>query len=608
MAVLSPRLVASGGEFTLDDWAQWMMACLPLMIAAIAQSQVVLSGGQGLAAGSTALFVNALLVRQMDGETGSILFWALAGPLLGGAIGLCNGYLIGFRRLPSTAVTMATGFVLTGLTLQLAGFEGLTVPDRFRGALLGDLPGGLPVPLVAGLVVLAIAIGLDRWRPGRRIRAAGRDIASPAASGHAAWILAAYVIAGIGYGASGVFLAAEIGSAEPTISAPSLLEIYTALILGGSAPRLCQGSVLGAALGALAIGTLTDLFSDLALPGYLVPATVGLLLLLGLRFAPAGDPVKPAFEPPAMTPWPRYLPALIATATLALAALLGFGNAILHIDPLLMLVVTLLAIAMASVIVIGHIDLSVPAIIGFAALATAQLSQGSDAALLWVVPAILLAGGLIGWANGQIGRRLQAPLVLTTLATAGALNSVTLFVASKFFLGATPLAIKNFLMNMAGVPEIGFLVLAVPLLLALAAFRWRSIQRWLQHMSDPAPQARSRASYPWVFAASGLLAAALGIMLPGYAGAISLTAPDPFMLPALLAVQLAGLCIARRGGNPIMIALTVPAVLLIDIVLVGLGVPAPFRTALLGAILLASIALHGAAPLRRVARRLGKAA
>jgi hypothetical protein len=57
-----------------------------------------------------------------------------------------------------------------------------------------------------------------------------------------------------------------------------------------------------------------------------------------------------------------------------------------------------------------------------------------------------------------------------------------------------------------------------------------------------------------------------------------------------------------------MIALTVPAVLLIDIVLVGLGVPAPFRTALLGAILLASIALHGAAPLRRVARRLGKAA
>ena len=58
----------------------------------------------------------------------------------------------------------------------------------------------------------------------------------------------AYVIGGLGYGLSGVFLAAEIGMSDPTTSGTSLLEIYAAVALGGSVPYMRQGSSLGAAI------------------------------------------------------------------------------------------------------------------------------------------------------------------------------------------------------------------------------------------------------------------------------------------------------------------------------------------------------------------------
>jgi ribose/xylose/arabinose/galactoside ABC-type transport system permease subunit len=105
----------------LGSWSTWFAGAIPLVIAAIAQAQIALAGGQGLSAGAVALLVTALVSAHMQGSAASMAGWSAIGLALGGAIGLANGVLIGCLRLPSTAVTLATSFIVGGTTLAVTG-------------------------------------------------------------------------------------------------------------------------------------------------------------------------------------------------------------------------------------------------------------------------------------------------------------------------------------------------------------------------------------------------------------------------------------------------------------------------------------------------------
>ncbi len=98
---------------------------------------------------------------------------------------------------------------------------------------------------------------------------------------------------------------------------------------------------------------------------------------------------------------------------------------------------------------------------------------------------------------------------------------------------------------------------------------------------------------PLLHAIAGVLAAAVGIMLAGYGGKSPISGGDPFTLPSLLAVELAGFTIGRRGGNPWMLVLSVPLVLGIDVLTTIAGLSYPVRVVLLGMLLLASIVVQG---------------
>jgi ribose/xylose/arabinose/galactoside ABC-type transport system permease subunit len=60
----------------------------------------------------------------------------------------------------------------------------------------------------------------------------------------------AYVFAGVGAAIGGIFLAAEVGAVDTAAGAPFLLQILAAAALGGSAPGLRGGTILGSLLGA----------------------------------------------------------------------------------------------------------------------------------------------------------------------------------------------------------------------------------------------------------------------------------------------------------------------------------------------------------------------
>jgi ribose transport system permease protein len=568
----------------LFDWVSWLGAAVPLVIAAIAQAQVVLVGGQGLGAGSVALFVNALIAVNMAGTPGSMAAWVFAGPAIGGLIGALNGAVIGYLRISSTAVTLATGFITAGATLVMLDNPAPILPDAFRAALDGSVLPGIPAAFAVVALLLALALCIDLAPIGAAIRVAGRG---PRLDRKPATVLLAYAIAGAGYGLSGVFLSAQLGTADPLLGSPALLDIYAAVALGGSLPHLRQGSTFGAALGALAISAVVNLLVPLGVDDSFVPAIDGILLLLAIAIA-SRNPLPTAAR--SLAPPPRrhrlldrgLLAWLGIGAIVPLLLLRGAGmpSNDLWID---MIILGTLTLGQALVVLTGALDLSLPAITGLAGLATVSLIQGSAPATLWVVPLVLTCGGAIGAVSGKVGITFGNARILVTLAIAGLLQSGAV---SLTFGRPTGFASKPLVAFMADRPSGTAIVVLVLGPMLIAAILWLAVSSRRRGLVSAVP----------AHACAGLLAAGVGIMLAGYGGEFRIGIVDTLALPSLLAIAAAGIAIGEGGGGPIGLIAAVPMAIAFDTLLVGWGTTYPQRMIAMGLALLAAILLLGMAP------------
>ncbi|MEM6825269.1 MAG: ABC transporter permease [Pseudomonadota bacterium] len=237
--------------------------------------------------------------------------------------------------------------------------------------------------------------------------------------------------------------------------------------------------------------------------------------------------------------FPQILSADYLTQQLQIAAFLG-----------------LLATGATIVILLGHIDLSVPWILtGAAILSTAMV--GSDHPLLGVlaVPAALAFGAVIGIINGLGVAILRIPSMVWTLAV----NSMLLGVAVLNTGGFNPKGESSALMvamasgDLLGVP-ISFLIW-IAISLALAYFLVRTpFGRYLQSIGfNEKATFLSGVSTPSVvvtaFAIAGMCSALGGVMLAGYANQAYQSMGDPFLLPTIAAVVVGGTSIlGGRGG------------------------------------------------------------
>ncbi len=237
--------------------------------------------------------------------------------------------------------------------------------------------------------------------------------------------------------------------------------------------------------------------------------------------------------------FPQILSADYLTQQLQIAAFLG-----------------LLATGATIVILLGHIDLSVPWVLtGSAILSTSLVGTGSPALTLLAVPSALAFGALIGVINGIGVAILRIPSMVWTLAV----NSMLLGLAVLNTGGFNPKGESSPLMNamasgdLLGLP-ISFLIW-IAISVGLAAFLTRTpFGRYLRSIGfNEKATFLSGVSTPSVvfaaFAIAGMCSALGGVMLAGYANQAYQSMGDPFLLPTIAAVVIGGTSIlGGRGG------------------------------------------------------------
>jgi ribose/xylose/arabinose/galactoside ABC-type transport system permease subunit len=252
---------------------------------AVGQTIVVVSRNIDLSVGSvlgfTALAVGILF---SDHPGISIPLVIVIGIAIGAAFGAINGALVSLGRVPSLVVTIGTLYIIRGADFQWAKgrqINAADMPDNFlkigSNAILG-----IPIlPLVTVVVMLVAGFVLRSYRSGRELYAIGSNpeaatLAGIRVSRRVFW---AFTASGALAGLAGVLYAARFGTVDAAAGTGYELQVVAAVVVGGVAIFGGSGSVYGAALGALLLGTIASALTILKIDPFWSQAINGALLL-----------------------------------------------------------------------------------------------------------------------------------------------------------------------------------------------------------------------------------------------------------------------------------------------------------------------------------------
>jgi len=259
-------------------------------ILAAGQTLVLVTRNVDLSVGSVlglSAYLAGDLLSKHQGLPLPLVF--VAGMALGAACGLLNGVLVTWGRVPALVVTLGTLYMFRGLAFLWTNgtqVNAETLPDAFLN--LGtDSIAGVPILVVFAVVVLLL---VGRWlrdyRAGRELYAIGSnpDGARLAGVRSDRRVLVAFVLAGALAGLGGVLFTARFGTVDATAGVGYELTVIAAAVVGGVAIFGGTGSVYGAALGALLLGTITSSLIVLKVEAFWQQAAVGALLLASIAF------------------------------------------------------------------------------------------------------------------------------------------------------------------------------------------------------------------------------------------------------------------------------------------------------------------------------------
>ncbi|HOW08026.1 MAG TPA: ABC transporter permease [Flexilinea sp.] len=232
----------------------------PIIIIAIGQTFVLITAGIDLSIGSVIAcsgVVAAICMR--DGLP--VWISMIAGLLFGVLVGVINGSLIVYGKLPAFIATMGTMTTVRGLALFLTqGIPIGSLPKEFTQ--IGTQRTFNVPNQVYIMAILAIIFGfvLSKTKIGRYTYAMGSNYEATRLSGVNVnmTLIIVYTISGFLAAWAGMIMTANVISAAPTAGDGYELDAVASSVIGGASTLGGEGIIPGTVLGALVIATLRN--------------------------------------------------------------------------------------------------------------------------------------------------------------------------------------------------------------------------------------------------------------------------------------------------------------------------------------------------------------
>ncbi len=271
--------------FSADGFRDLLLTPSILIVVAIGQAVVIITRNVDLSVGSV-LGLTAYLTGRLFLDVPGIPILAVfvLGIVFGGLLGLVNGALVAFAKVPALVITLGTLYTYRGINVAWAGSDLINASDLPRPFLrLGTQTLlGIPVlTLIAAVVLVAGAWYLKNIRAGRELYAIGSDPAAAQLYGLNVTrrVLAAFLVSGASAGLAGVLYAARYGTVNSQAGLGFELEAVGAAVIGGVAIFGGSGTLWGAAFGGFLLFTINRALPVLGVPDFWQRAVVGVLII-----------------------------------------------------------------------------------------------------------------------------------------------------------------------------------------------------------------------------------------------------------------------------------------------------------------------------------------
>ena len=252
-------------------------------LLAIGIAFVIMTGEIDVSIGATLGLTAAMtgMIAQRGGNIGEMLLTVM---LVGAVIGVVNGVGVAFFGVPSLIFTLGTNSVIRGLVYIVS--DGRTI-ENFGGSIASYgnqvLFGEITVYYAIAIALVAVAhIVLTKTRKGKYFIAVGDNAGGANLVGISVLgtKMLAYVLCGVFAGLGGFVFASKYGQVMTVAGNGYEMTAIAACVLGGISLSGGLGNMVGAALGAVIMSSISRLLVFIGLPSTYDNTITGIMLIV----------------------------------------------------------------------------------------------------------------------------------------------------------------------------------------------------------------------------------------------------------------------------------------------------------------------------------------
>ena len=254
-------------------------------ILAIGASIVILTGGIDLSIGSVVGFVGIFLAMNIkDGMPipAAIILCLLCGAV----IGLFNGVLVSYGKVPAFITTLGSMQAVRGLAQIINEGQAVSGFSLEIGALMKTkFFGVIPIGVLYVVVFYAIMILILAYTKfGRGIYALGWNSHAARLSGIKVKKLEVivYILCGVFAAFAGVMLLARLLYADPSAGGSYEMNAIAAAVIGGISMSGGKGKLANTVVGAIILATLTNGLQIMNVATYYQTVITGLVVIVAV--------------------------------------------------------------------------------------------------------------------------------------------------------------------------------------------------------------------------------------------------------------------------------------------------------------------------------------
>jgi ribose transport system permease protein len=254
-------------------------------IVAMGQTMVLLTGGIDLAVGSIAGLCGIMGAIVMAKAPVDPYIACLLAMGLGLLIGAISGFFIAYVKMNAFIVTLGMGEICAGTNLVITrGYPVLGIPAQFN--FLGQgMIGPIPIPVVIMLLLMLLFTYLLTSTPyGRNIYAIGgnQNAARLVGIQVARVQMSVYAMSGLLAAFAGMIFVSRVNAGQPTVGPSWLMPSITAAIISGTTLSGGEGTIIGAIIGAVFMGVLSNGIVLMDISSYWERVIIGSVVIIAV--------------------------------------------------------------------------------------------------------------------------------------------------------------------------------------------------------------------------------------------------------------------------------------------------------------------------------------